>query len=165
MHSHPKDAALMETVMDAIRSIRALRAELGVKPSVRTEIYVRPSDKAKGLVGKAGEYLVKLASGTACRETDVKPEGCTTLVTALGEIYIPMGELVDYDKELERLGGELQRAREELSRAESKLANENFVAKAPKALVDGEREKTVRFAERIAALEAKIAETKAAAGR
>ena len=165
LRSHPKDAALMETVMDAIRRIRALRAELGVKPSVRTEIYVRPSDKAKGLVGKAGEYLVKLASGTACRETDVKPEGCTTLVTALGEIYIPMGELVDYDKELERLGGELQRAREELSRAESKLANENFVAKAPKALVDGEREKTVRFAERIAALEAKIAETKAAAGR
>ena len=76
-----------------------------------------------------------------------------------------MGELVDYDKELERLGGELERARSELARAEGKLANAAFVAKAPKALVDKEREKTAAFAARITALCAKIDEIKAAAGR
>ena len=132
---------------------------------MRTELYVHTSPEAKGIIGKASEYLVKLASGTSVIETESKPDGCTALVTSLGEIYIPMGELMDYDKELERLGGELERAKGELERANAKLANANFVAKAPKALVDGEREKTVRFAERIAALTAKIKEIEAAAGR
>lgn len=165
LRSHPKDARAMDMVMDAIRAVRALRAETGVKPSVRTELFVHPAPEAAGIVRKAGEYLVKLASGTAVTETDSRPDGCTTIVTALGEIYIPMGELVDYDKELERLGGELERARSELARAEGKLANAAFVAKAPKALVDKEREKTAAFAARITALCAKIDEIKAAAGR
>ena len=79
-------------------------------------------------------------------------------MTAFGEVYIPLGELVDRDKELERLGRELDNAKEELSRAEGKLANEKFVAKAPKALVDAEREKTEKYKERIAVLESKIVE-------
>lgn len=165
LKNHPKDARAMEMVMDAIRAVRALRAETGVKPSVRTELYVHASPDAAGIINKAGEYLVKLASGTTVTETDAKPDGCTALVTSLGEIYIPMGELMDYDKEIERLGGELEKAKSELERANAKLANENFVAKAPKALVEGEREKVVKFKERIAALENKLNEIKAAAGK
>ena len=165
LKSYPKDARAAEMVMDAVRAIRALRADTGVKPSKRTEIFVRPAPGAESIVKKAGEYLVKLASGTSVGTVEGKPEGCTALVTALGEIYIPMGELMDYDKELERLGGELERARGELERARGKLANENFVAKAPKALVESEKEKVTKFTERIAALEAKIEEISAAAGR
>ena len=165
LKNHPKDARAMEMVMDAIRAVRALRAETGVKPSVRTELYVHASPDAAGIINKAGEYLVKLASGTTVTETNAKPDGCTALVTSLGEIYIPMGELMDYDKEIERLGGELEKAKSELERANAKLANANFVAKAPKALVEGEREKIVKFKERIAALENKLNEIKAAAGK
>ena len=165
LKSHPKDARAMEMVMDAIRAVRALRAETGVKPSKRTELYVHVSPAADGIIKKAGEYLVKLASGTTVTETESKPDGCTAIVTMLGEIYIPMGELMDYDKELERLGGELENARSELERAQGKLANEKFVAKAPKALVESEKEKVAKFTDRISALEAKIAEIKAAAGK
>ena len=165
LRSHPKDARRMEQIMDAIKRIRALRVELGVKPSKRTEIYALPADGDPALAKKAGEYLVKLGSGTEYKIVDSKPENCTTIVTAFGEIYIPMGELVDYEKETERLSGELKRARDELQRARGKLENANFVAKAPKALVDGEREKVQRYTDRIAVLENKIEELRRMSGK
>ncbi len=158
LKSYRLDARKMEAVMDAIKRIRAVRADMGVKPNKRTSIFVKPNALISKLLGSAGEYLVKLASGNDFAEVINKPDGCTTVVTAFGEVYIPLGELVDRDKELERLGRELDNAKEELSRAEGKLANEKFVAKAPKALVDAEREKTEKYKERIAVLESKIVE-------
>lgn len=155
--NHRAAARGMENVMEAIRRIRSVRNEMGVKPSRRTSILLKADGSAK-LPAKAGEYIVKLASGTDFRIVTEKPEGCTTIVTAFGEMYIPLGELIDYDKEIERLSGELENARGELERANARLANENFVAKAPKALVDGERAKTEKFSERIKVLENKLEE-------
>lgn len=159
LKSYRIDARKMEAVMDAIKRIRAVRADMGVKPNRRTSIFVKPNALISKLLGSAGEYLVKLASGNDFAEVVSKPDGCTTIITAFGEVYIPLGELVDRDKELERLGKELDNAKGELARAEGKLANEKFVAKAPKALVDAEREKIEKYKERIAVLESKIAET------
>ena len=62
-------------------------------------------------------------------------------------MYVPLGELVDYDKELARLKGELEKAENEIARANGKLANAGFVAKAPKALIDGEKAKVAKYTE------------------
>ena len=159
------DAVKMDAVMDAIRRVRALRAEMGVKPSKRTSIYIKPSDVIGKSIKDAGEYLVKLASGADFAVVTEKQENCATVVTALGEIYLPLGELVDYDKEIERLGGELKTAQDELNRAQGKLSNEKFVSKAPKALVDAEKAKVDKYTDRIAVLESKIADMKSASGK
>ena len=158
LRSYRLDARRMELVMDAVKRIRAVRADMGVKPNKRTAIFAMPNAALSSLAKTAGDYLIKLAAGTDFKTVDVKPEGCTTVVTAFGEIYIPLGELVDYDKEIERLKAELENARAELARAESKLANERFVAKAPKVVVDAEKEKTEKFSERITVLCNKISE-------
>ncbi|MBP5193842.1 MAG: hypothetical protein J6126_03860, partial [Clostridia bacterium] len=72
------------------------------------------------------------------------------------ELYIPLGELVDTEKEIARLEGELEKLNAEIDRANAKLNNAGFVAKAPKALIDGEREKLVKFAEMKEKLQAQI---------
>ena len=70
-----------------------------------------------------------------------------TKVLTVGTLYIPMGELVDADKERERLNAELERVMGEIKRADGKLNNSGFTAKAPKKLVDAEREKLNTFIE------------------
>lgn len=70
-----------------------------------------------------------------------------TKVLGIGTIFIPMGELVDIEKEKARLEGELERIMDEIRRADGKLNNQGFVAKAPKKLVDDEREKLNRYIE------------------
>ena len=81
---------------------------------------------------------------------DSKDEICEKTVSKIlagFELYIPLGELVDYDKELARLKSELEKAENEIARANGKLSNAGFVAKAPKNLIDGEKAKVVKFTE------------------
>ena len=66
-------------------------------------------------------------------------------MTELAQIYVPLGELVDIEKEKARLTAEIERIDGEIARAESKLSNENFVARAPQKLVDAEREKVAKY--------------------
>ena len=66
-------------------------------------------------------------------------------VTEIAQIYVPLGELVDIEKEKARLSAEIERIDGEIERAESKLANENFVARAPQKLVEAEREKVKKY--------------------
>ena len=74
-------------------------------------------------------------------------EKTVTKVLGIGTIFIPMGELVDIEKEKARLEGELERIMDEIRRADGKLNNQGFVAKAPKKLVDDEREKLNKYIE------------------
>ena len=82
---------------------------------------------------------------------------CTT---ADAKLYIPMGELVDVAKELERIDKELEKARKNLAMLEGKLSNENFVARAPQAVVDAEREKAAKAKDLIIQLEESAAALK-----
>ena len=148
------DEALMESVMEAIRSIRNRRAEMNVPPSKKAALYVLTS---KPDVYREGEgYLLRLASADSVTILDAEPEnldGMVTCTTADSKLYIPMGQLVDVAKELARVSKELEKARKNLAGIQGKLSNEKFVSRAPENVIAAEREKAVRAAALIEQLE------------
>ncbi len=150
----PTEEAQMESVMNAIRAVRNRRAEMNVPPSKKTALYVVTSkpdvfQEGRGFV----ERLAYAAEMTLC---DAEPAGyedmvCCTTVDA--KLYIPMGQLVDVAKELERIEKEIAKNQKNLMATESKLQNEKFTARAPESVVNAEREKAEKFRAFIAQLE------------
>lgn len=158
--AYKKDAAEMEKIMAVIKSIRNLRAEMNVSQSRRTAIYIAPHDGQEKTLKAAAGYIEKLACGT-CVEF-FKPEmRCAELVTDVADVYLPMGELVDYAAEKARLEKELETVESEIQRAQSKLNNAGFTAKAPKQLIDAEKEKLQKYTALKEKLDAKIKECSA----
>jgi valyl-tRNA synthetase len=149
----------MESVMAAIRAIRNRRTEMNVPPSKKAALYVLTS---KPQVFTEGEgFLQRLAYADAVSLLDAEPanlDGMVTITTADAKLYIPMGQLVDVAKELERIAKELEKARKNLAGIENKLSNEKFTARAPEAVVNAEREK----AEKARALILQLEESEAA---
>ena len=148
----------MESVMAAIRAIRARRTEMNVPPSKKAALYVLT---AKPQIFTEGEgFLQRLAYADAVTLLDAEPEnldGMVTITTADAKLYIPMGQLVDVAKELERITKELEAAKKFLASLEGKLSNENFVSRAPEAVVAAEREKAAKTADLIAQLSDSLA--------
>ncbi len=148
----------MESVMNAIRSIRNRRAEMNVPPSKKAALYVLTS---KPQVFTEGEgFIQRLAYADSVTILDSEPEnlnGMVTCATADAKLYIPMGQLVDIAKELERITKELEKARKNLQGLEGKLSNENFVSRAPEAVVNAERAKAQKARDLIASLEQSLA--------
>jgi valyl-tRNA synthetase len=148
------EADIMESVMDAIRAIRNRRAEMNVPPSKKAALYVLTT---KPQIFAEGEgFLQRLAYADAVTVLDKEPEnldGMVTITTSDAKLYIPMGQLVDVAKELERIEKELDKARKNLAGIEGKLSNEKFTARAPEAVVNAEREKAAKARDLIAQLE------------
>ena len=145
----PDEAEMMETLMDAIRGIRAVRKDMDVAPSRKAHIIVvTPSDKTAAMFVNGEAFLARLASVSGL-ETRKDKEGIpATAVAAMfkgGEIYLPLEDLIDIGKELERLGKEKERLEGEIARVSGKLANESFVSRAPAAVVDQERAKLAKY--------------------
>ena len=144
----------MESVMEAIRAIRARRTEMNVPPSKKAALYILTS---KPQVYTEGEgFIQRLAYADTVTLLSAEPEnldGMVTITTADAKLYIPMGQLVDVAKELERIAKELADARKFLASVEGKLANEKFVSRAPEAVVEAERQKAQKTRDLIAQLE------------
>ena len=144
----------MESVMEAIRAIRARRTEMNVPPSKKAALYILTS---KPQVYTEGEgFIQRLAYADTVTLLSAEPEnldGMVTITTADAKLYIPMGQLVDVAKELERIGKELEKARKNLQSLEGKLSNEKFVSRAPEAVVNAEREKAQKARDLIDSLE------------
>ena len=144
----------MESVMDAIRAIRNRRAEMNVPPSRKAALYVLTS---KPQVYAEGEgFIQRLAFADTVSMLDKEPEnlsGMVTIPTADAKLYIPMGQLVDVAKELDRISKELEKNRKFLGSLEAKLSNEKFVSRAPEAVVNAEKEKAQKTRDLIASLE------------
>ena len=146
----------MDRIMTAIRAIRNRRAEMNVAPSKKAKVYIATSytDTFK----KAVEFMSRLASAS---ETEIgdsfEIDGSVSIVTQDAKIYIPMGDLVDFEAEKARLNKELEAVRKDLDFVNNKLNNANFVAKAPVAVVEAQREAAAKYTEKIAMLEESIA--------
>ena len=148
----------MESVMEAIRAIRNRRSEMNVPPSKKATLYVLTS---KPDVFREGEgFIERLAYADSVSLLDAEPadlNGMVTCATADAKLYIPMGQLVDVAKELDRIGKELEKNRKFLASLEAKLSNEKFVGRAPEAVVNAEREKATKTRELITSLEESFA--------
>ena len=152
------EESAMESVMDAIRAIRARRTEMNVPPSKKAALFVLT---AKPQIFTEGEgFIQRLAYADAVTLLDKEPEnldGMVTITTADAKLYIPMGQLVDVAKELARINKELEAAKKFLGSLEAKLSNEKFISRAPKAVVNAEREKAAKHRDLIAQLEQSLA--------
>jgi valyl-tRNA synthetase len=115
---------------------------MNVPPSKKAALFVLT---AKPQVFTEGEgFLQRLAYADEIAMLQSEPEnldGMVTITTADAKLYIPMGQLVDVSKEIERIQKELEKVRKNLQGIENKLSNENFTARAPEAVVNAEREK------------------------
>lgn len=147
-YNYTKESAEFEHVRDIIRAVRALRLEMSVMPSKKLNAYVITNDKV--LFNNISAYIMKLAninSITFINSQEELSDRASVVLNPLADIFILRGELVDNDKERERLNSELKKVDGEISRAEQMLSNVGFVAKAPKSLIDAEKEKLAAYRE------------------
>ena len=145
----------MDRIMEAVRAIRNRRAEMNVPPSKKAKYYIATAHK--DTFEKAGIFMQRLAS---CSEAEIgdsfEIDDAVCIVTTDAKIYIPLGELVDFEKEIARLNKEKEKVLKDLEFIDKKLNNENFVAKAPKAVVDGQREAAQKLRDKIAMIDESI---------
>ncbi|MHB9943460.1 valine--tRNA ligase [Clostridium sporogenes] len=138
----------MEYIIEAIKSIRNVRTEMNVPPSRKAKLMIYLTEKEAERSFKEGEvYFQKLASASEVSflENKETSDKNVSVVTRGAEIFIPLLELVDIEKELERLNKEKEKLEKEIDRVEKKLSNEKFVSKAPEAVVNEEKEKGEKY--------------------
>ncbi|MBQ7408251.1 MAG: valine--tRNA ligase [Clostridia bacterium] len=143
--TYRKDKNDAETVMLIIKELRNLRAQVNAPMSKKIDLYVVTSNRK--LVNKTSSYIEKLAGVNSIKFVDNKGDITEKVLSVMlpeFEIYVPLGDLVDIEQELARLKGELAKVEKEIAFFEGKLNNPGFVAKAPKAVVDGERAKLAK---------------------
>ncbi len=157
------DERRMEGIMEIIRTIRNLRAEMNVAAGKRTHLMLLPQEGWADTLRDADAYFCRLAGASESRvigDAACITEKTVSAVTAAGTLYIPLGDLVDFAKEIARLEKEMDHIRKEIARAEGKLSNQGFLAKAPAALVEQEKEKLCANRLKAETLEKRIAELK-----
>ena len=148
-----------EKVIAVIKAIRNRRSEMNVPPSKKAQIFIASESKEIFEAGKA--FITRLASGSDVSVGDsFDMPDAVLVVTDSAKVYIPLNELVDFTAELERLGKELEAANKDKGFYENKLNNPGFVAKAPEAVVNQQRELLAKTLDRIALLEESIAKIK-----
>ena len=146
----------VDRIITCITAIRARRAEMNIPPSKKAKLFVvtKYSESFK----TAEMILVKLASASEVILTDeYTSDDAIMIATDAGSLYIPLAEVVDLEKERARLSAELTKTDGEIERIEKKLANEGFVAKAPAAVIEGERVKLAKYRETREAILASLA--------
>ena len=142
----PAESEQMAQIMAAIRSVRNLRAEMNVPPSRKAALFVVAAEPV--LFAAAEPFMKRLAWASEVHISQDKPADAgkmASCVTQSAQIFMPMGDLVDTAKELERLEKERDNAAAQISRIEGKLSNQEFVGKAPEKVVQAERDKLEGF--------------------
>ncbi len=152
------EEAQMESLMDAVRAIRNRRAEMNVPPSKKAKVLILTEKKATFEAG-AG-FFPKLAYASEIELIDAVPADAAkmaSVVTGDAQLYMPMGDLIDFEAERARLGKEKKKVEDDIAFVMKKLNNPKFVDKAPENVVAAEREKADKLREHLAKLEESIA--------
>jgi len=148
-YNYPTDETNMQLIMDAVRTIRNIRAEMNVPPSRKSKlIFVAVGDEQVKVFEEGRVFFEKLAGASEVvvqRDKQGVPEDAVSAVIAGAEIFLPLEELIDVEKEIERLEKEKSNLENELARVNGKLSNEGFVAKAPAKVIEEEKEKQSKY--------------------
>ena len=153
-----KEYEEFEEIKEIISKIRNVRAEMNVPPAKRFSLYLL-ADESK--LSDATTYIEKLAGVSKVTFVKSKEEAgdkVARAATGSAELFIPLGELVDFEKERARLSKEIGKVTAEINRGKGMLNNAGFVAKAPESLVNAEKEKLAKNEELLAKLNAQLAD-------
>ncbi len=144
--SYPECEDSVNRIIGCIVAVRARRAEMNVPPSKRAKMFV--VTKYADTFRATEKILMKLASASELSIVDsYDKDDAVMIATDTGSIYIPLSDVIDFEKERVRLSGELTKCEGEIARLEKKLSNEGFVSKAPEAVIAGERAKLKKYKE------------------
>ena len=153
-----QDEADFAKLMDFIKAVRTIRADMNVHPAKRTSMIIETN--AMEAFGRGGEYLAKFAFATDVSLTEKyigETTGMVQVITDAARGFIPMMELIDREKELARLNKEKEVAEKDIAMFQRQLSNEGFVNKAPAQVVEEIRQKLARATEKLARVEESIA--------
>lgn len=152
------DETQMEKIMSAIKAIRNRRAEMNIAPSRKAKVYVETTETETFMSGV--EFIKRLASANdvEIRTSFGELGNVVTIITDDAKIYIPLGDLVDFEAEKKRLEKELAAAEDKLAFINKKLNNPGFVNKAPEKVVAQNREDAAKLEEKIAQIKKSIEE-------
>lgn len=154
----------MTAIMETIKTIRNMRAEVGAAPSKKSEVILSFADeKLAAVFSHNTGYLDKLASAepvTIIKSDAKQPENAMTGIVNGVNIFLPLKGLIDVDKEMARLNKELDKLAKEIERLAKKLGNDGFLKKAPENVVAAEREKLAGYEDKKKAVEDRIEDLK-----
>ncbi len=147
-HNFKKDFENMNAIMGIITAVRQIKSQANASRSKLVDLYIVTENKK--LVNKCADFIYKLAGVQNIKFFEDKSQITEKVFTQVldgFELYVPLGELVDIEKEIAKLKEELAKTESEIARASGKLNNQGFVAKAPKQLIDAEKQKLEKFVE------------------
>ena len=146
----------MKRIIDVISAIRNRRSEMNVPASKKVPIFIQ--SQFHNDFRESVAFLTRLAGASSISfEKEYNPEECVSIVTDSASVFIPLFELLDVEKEKERLAGEKKKVLAEIERIEKKLSNEQFVNKAPEKVVAAEREKLAGYQKTLSNIEETVA--------
>ncbi|WP_276352839.1 valine--tRNA ligase [Cohnella caldifontis] len=151
----------MSLLMEAIRAVRNIRAEVNVSPGKKVELLIKPSGAAEESILRRNETYVRRFCNTSSLALDAglaPPDKAMTAIVTGAELYLPLAGLIDIGQEISRLEKELANLNAEVERVEKKLANEGYIAKAPAHVVEQERAKGQDYRDKRDKVLARIAE-------
>jgi valyl-tRNA synthetase len=157
-----KEEAAIESIKEAVRGIRNVRAQMNVPPSKKATVYVVSEDEQVradfeagkvffAMLGRANEVFVQ------ADKTGIADDAVSTMIPK-ANIYIPFAELVDIEKEIARLQGEEKKLAGEIKRAQGMLNNEKFISKAPEAKIAEERAKLEKYTQMLEQTKERLAQ-------
>ena len=163
--SFGKDAEQMNRVITAIKAIRARRNEMNVPPSRKAKVYIA-TKYADAFNEGTFPFFARLASASEVEVAEsfegvLSADDAVQIVTDSATVLLPLSDIIDTEKEIARLSAEEKRLQGEIERLTKKLSNEGFVAKAPAAVVEGERAKLQKYHENLEGVTAALAKMKA----
>ncbi|KGP78044.1 MULTISPECIES: valine--tRNA ligase [unclassified Paenibacillus] len=160
---NPEAVAEMNLLMDTIRAVRNIRAEVNVPMSKKIELMVKANNAETSSIIERNSHYIKRFCNTSEFDSGLdlsSPDKAMTAVITGAELYLPLAGLIDIDQEVARLEKELQNLEGEVLRVEKKLANEGFVAKAPAKVIEEERAKQADYSDKRDKVIARIKELK-----
>ena len=144
-------------LISAITGVRNIRAEMNVPMSKKAQMFIKT--KEKDAFEKSEAIFLKLAGASGITVTDdmnLSVEDSVSVVSEDAEILIPLGDLVDFEKEIERLEKEKNNVLGEIDRVEKKLSNHGFLEKAPAKLVENEKAKKEKYTQMLQQIESRL---------
>jgi len=140
--AHDEARAEMNWLIDLVANVRSVRSEMNVPPSARIALVLKDANaETTARLARHRDIAMTLARLSSARASSEIPKGSAQFVLDEAVAALPLGDVIDFDKERARLAKELKKAEDEIARFDAKLSNAAFIAKAPEEVIEEQKEK------------------------